>query len=350
MKYLLAVVLVIASCGQRKDQENVAVEGAVEADLSGIGRPTLSSYHFFKGPLKNLEPGQGVVPYTINAALFSDYAFKKRFIKIPKSSRIAYHASEVFDFPEGTVLIKNFYYPEDFSKPEENLRILETRLLILENGSWKALPYVWNEEQTEAYLDVAGRTLTVSWKHSDGTIRKIDYSVPNVNQCRGCHLKGDKVMPIGPSARQLNLGNPHNQLAEWSSLGILTGMPDGTSVPRLASYEDKAETIAGRARAWLEINCSHCHRPDGQANTSGLHLAANVRSSYELGIGKAPIAAGKGSGGLRFGIIPSHPEESILLFRIASSDPGIMMPEMGRKLVHTEGVDLIRQWILEMKP
>jgi hypothetical protein len=72
--------------------------------------------------------------------------------------------------PEGTILIKNFYYPTDLNKPAENLRILETRLLINESGIWKALPYIWNDEQTEAYLNVAGKNLDVSWKHTDGQL------------------------------------------------------------------------------------------------------------------------------------------------------------------------------------
>jgi uncharacterized repeat protein (TIGR03806 family) len=350
MRFLLVVALAFVACSQKKQPDIVSAEEVVEENLSGLGRPTLSAYGFFTGPLRNLEPAKGVVPYSINAALFSDYAFKKRFIQIPDGSQIVYNGREVFDFPDGAVLIKNFYYPADFNRPEENLRIIETRLLILENGSWKVLPYVWNDEQTEAFLEVAGSGKSVSWKESDGTIRSIEYSIPNVNQCKGCHLKGEKVMPIGLSARQLNLGKSSNQLAVWQEQGILTGMPELKTLPRITPYEDESESLSDRARAWLEINCAHCHRPDGQAKTSGLHLMANVSSPHELGIGKAPVAAGKGSGGLRFDIVPAHPEESILLFRITSTDPGIMMPEMGRKLVHKEGVDLIRRWILEMKP
>jgi hypothetical protein len=74
-----------------------------------------------------------------------------------------------------------------------------------------------------------------------------------------------------------------------------------------------------------------------------------LNASTQLGIGKAPVAAGKGSGGRLFGIVPGKPEESILQYRIESTHPGIMMPELGRKLVHEEGVELVRQWISEMK-
>ncbi len=349
MRFIAVLLLCCLGCQSDRPSENVAVEDEVVVDLSGMGNATLSSYGFFTGELRTLTPSGGVYPYSINAPLFSDYAFKERFMKIPEGKQISYHGEEVFDFPEGTVLIKNFYYPADFRKPTEKIRLLETRLLLLKEGTWEALTYIWNEEQTEAYLEVAGKSIPISWTHTDGESRKIDYSVPNVNQCKGCHLKGDKMMPIGPSARQLNNGGKQNLLTYLRDQGVLTGVPDLSQIPRLASYEDEKEVLTDRARSWLEINCAHCHRPDGQAKTSGLFLAASVTTSLELGVGKAPVAAGKGSGGRWFSIVPGHPDESILLYRIESTDPGIMMPEMGRKLVHTEGVRLVHEWILAMK-
>jgi uncharacterized repeat protein (TIGR03806 family) len=327
---------------------------AANPDLAAIGKIMLSDYRFFKGALKDLSPADGVIPYSLNSALFSDYAYKKRFVKIPSAKRITYDPEEVLDFPDGTVLIKNFYYPSDFRSSEKDIRILETRLLLYEGGVWKTLPYIWNEEQTEAYLNIAGKSINVSWTHYDGSVRQVNYSVPNMNQCKGCHLRGDKVMPIGPSARQLN-GDHHyesgkqNQLVHWAELNVLEGLPNLNKVPALAAYENKNESIDKRARAWLEINCAHCHRTDGPAKTSGLHLLASVTDPFKMGIGKAPIAAGKGSGGLLYGIVPGKPDESILQFRIESVHPGIMMPELGRTVTHSEGVSLVRQWISEMK-
>jgi len=61
------------------------------------------------------------------------------------------------DFENGSVLIKNFYYPKDFRKPEQQKKIIETRLLIKENDAWKPLNYIWNEEQTEAILNYVGK-------------------------------------------------------------------------------------------------------------------------------------------------------------------------------------------------
>lgn len=352
MRLTILIVLfgVLVSCKQEKPIV-VQEESFNAVDVSSFGKPKLSDYNFFIGALKNLEPAQGVVHYELNSPLFSDYAFKKRFIKFPEGTFATFSANDVFDFPEGTILIKNFYYPADFSKPNENIRIVETRLLILENGNWKALPYIWNDEQTEAYLDVAGKNINVTWKDDDGSNRELVYSVPNANQCKGCHIRGDKIKPIGPTARQLNgivNGQSENQLQLLSKAGLLRGLPKLETVAKLVAYEDESAPLDARARAWLEINCAHCHRPDGPAKTSGLHLLADVKNPFELGVGKPPVAAGRGSGGLQYDIVPGKPDQSILFHRINSDDPGVMMPELGKKLVHKEGVDLVREWILKM--
>src|SRR5690349_19203498 len=128
-----------------------------------VRKDTLSAYEFFKGKLAQLDPVEGVMPYTINTPLFSNYTEKLRFIKFPSGESAVYNDSIVFDFPVGTILIKNFYYPNDFRKPEKGRRILETRLLVhLENG-WEAWPYIWNDEQTDAYYDPAGDSKPVSY-------------------------------------------------------------------------------------------------------------------------------------------------------------------------------------------
>ena len=137
-------------------------------------------------------------------------------------------------------------------------------------------------------------------------------------------------------------------MEQLRSLGKLTGLPSLSAIEKLADYSDLNLSVDTRARAWLEVNCAHCHSPEGPAKTSGLFLMAGVTNPLELGVGKAPVAAGKGSGGLLYDIVPNKPDQSILFFRISSNDPGIMMPELGRSIIHQEGVELIRQWILEM--
>ncbi len=128
----------------------------------------LSEYEFFKLPLANLEPTDKVVLYDLNTPLFSDYAFKKRFVYLPDSSKIRYKSKGVLDFENGSVLIKNFYYPKDFRKPNQEKRIIETRLLIKENNNWKPLNYVWNAEQTDAKLNYIGKEEQVHWTDNTG--------------------------------------------------------------------------------------------------------------------------------------------------------------------------------------
>ena len=361
MKNSLLIILsagILLSCESKENQVQETQESTPSifsfTSNKELGKEKLSDYDFFEGELADLNPNESVHPYQLNSSLFSDYAHKARFVKLPEGKTADYHPTEVMEFPVGSILIKNFYYPDDFSEPNGARRILETRLLIHEEEGWKALPYVWNDEQTEAFLEVAGATKSVSWRDAKGTTQKINYSIPNMNQCRSCHLKDGEIMPIGPSARQLNgkyvygQKGEMNQLKYWQSHGLLSNLPEG-DLPKLVNYENENAPLADRARAYLEINCGHCHRPEGPAKNSALHLMASVDNPAAWGVGKTPIAAGKGSGGLKYDIVKGNAEESILTYRMESTDPGIMMPELGRKMVHKEGLALVKQWINEME-
>ncbi|WP_299459304.1 SO2930 family diheme c-type cytochrome [uncultured Microscilla sp.] len=317
----------------------------------------LSLYGFFRGKLAELLPAKGVMPYTLNTPLFSDYAQKARFIKLPKGKKASYNAKEVFEFPVGTTLIKNFFYPIDARDPSKGRRLVETRLLIHEANGWKALPYVWNEEQTDAMLEIAGETKQVSWIDKKGQTRKLGYMIPNMNQCKGCHVRGRKMMPIGPSARQLN-GNfiypdKHkkiNQLLYWQKTGMLQGLPALSNVPKAPVWNDPSTgDLNARARIWLDINCGHCHRPDGPANTSGLFLYIHEQNMAKLGVYKSPIAAGRAAQYAKYDILPGEPNQSLVITRLEATDPGIRMPELGRQTVHQESLELLKEWIKNIK-
>jgi uncharacterized repeat protein (TIGR03806 family) len=340
----------------------VSVALLLSAGLPGLtirwtGAPLekLSAYGFFTGRLSDQSPAPGVIPYHLNTPLFTDYAEKLRFVHIPPGRPAVYNDSVVFDFPAGTTLIKTFYYPVDFRKPAGERRIIETRLLIREDKGWKAYPYIWNKEQTDAFLDVAGETRKVSYIDLNGRKQEHDYFIPNMNQCKGCHNKAEQLSPIGPSAGQLNGTHTYpeetaNQLAYWKKAGLLEGLPDSDQIPAGIVWNDpETGTVEQRARAWLDINCAHCHQPLGPASTSGLFLRKNETDPLRLGINKTPVAAGRGSGDRMFSVVPGNPDASILVYRMESKDPGVMMPELGRSLIHKEGLALVRQWIREMK-
>lgn len=309
----------------------------------------LSDYGLFVGELKKHQPASDVMPYDLNTPLFSDYAHKLRFVKIPDGKSASYSDYEAFDFPEGTVLSKTFYYPEDFRKPEKKWRILETRILYKTAEGWASYPYIWNEEQTEAYYDVAGKVLPLSWTDKAGKKQNINYVIPNKNQCKQCHELNGNIVPIGPTARSLNKEYAYsegtkNQLEYWKNKGKLQG--NITQASTNAVWNDpNSGSLNERARAYLDINCGHCHRPGGQAATSGLYLTKSEQDSIELGLFKTPVAAGRASADMLYSIHPGFPEKSILIYRLQSLDPGIMMPEMGRRTVDAEGLQLLTDWI-----
>lgn len=315
----------------------------------------LSAYGLFLGNGATQEPAEGVIPYSLNTPLFSDYAEKYRFVKLPSGTSATYHADRPFDFPVGTVIAKTFAYPHDMRDRAKGERLLETRILKHETSGWVGLPYVWNDEQTEATLQLGGRVLPVSWTHTDGQEKKIDYLIPNANQCKGCHKVEDNIMsPIGPKGSQLNgdfvyAHGTENQLAHWTRIGALKDAPAPAEAARMAVWDDSSTgTLDERARAWLDVNCAHCHNSKGPARNSGLDLVSTQAHPFKFGVFKPPVAAGRGSGGLSYDIVPGEPDQSILAFRIASTEADVMMPELGKRLVHQEGVALIREWIAAM--
>ncbi len=311
----------------------------------------LSAYGFFDGNLADHQPAEDVYPYSINTPLFSDYAEKLRFFRLPKDSAIIYNPDSVLQFPVGSEIIKTFFYYKDFRNPDKGRTLIETRVLKHEESGWKTYPYVWNDEQTDAYLDVAGDRKNVQWIDEKGKKQKLEYVIPNVNQCKNCHIKYNELTPIGPSARQMHQPDTkvNSELLAFAEAGLLIGLPeDHTEIPHVPLWEDDKASINDRARAYLDINCAHCHNPGAPANTSGLWLGSEVKDINKLGVHKVPIAAGRGSGKFDFDIEPGKPESSILLFRMESEDPGIRMPEIGRKMIHEEGNALIREWIKNM--
>jgi uncharacterized repeat protein (TIGR03806 family) len=314
----------------------------------------LSAYGLFTDPAAKVA-APGVHAYRLNTALFSDYADKRRFVFVPPGQAITYKPEGSFEFPVGAVLVKTFEYPAKLSDATAPVRTLETRLLVRTETGWDARPYIWNAAGTEATLTPVGGPIPVDVQDAHGKLLSIAYRVPNQNQCKTCHLSAGALAPIGPKAANLNLdyaypAGPENQLAHWSRLGILKGAPDPTTAPKLADFSNVALSAEARSRAWLEMNCAHCHKPDGSASNTGLFLTATTQDPAELGVGRRPVSAGKGSGDFLFDIVPGRPDESILVHRIKSTEPGVAMPELGRTLVHEEAVEVIRTWIAEMKP
>ncbi|MEL7728834.1 SO2930 family diheme c-type cytochrome [Citromicrobium bathyomarinum] len=289
---------------------------------------TLGDYGFFLDVHAD-DPAPGVKPYRLNMPLFSDGATKLRYIYVPEGAQVDVGEQGLLQFPVGSALIKTFAFGEG-----DAMRKIETRVLLHRADGWVALPYVWNEAQTEATLVLAGKRVPVTTPWGED----ISYRVPNKNQCKECHGLHGAVTPIGPKTRNLS--------AQWLQ-AFLGTVPEGSDTMPL--WEDrKSAGIEAAARAYLDVNCAHCHRPGSTASNSGLDLRWETRDPHAFGIDKRPVAAGRGSGGLMFDIVPGDPEASILAYRMKSAEPGVAMPELGKATVHEEGVALVERWIAGM--
>ena len=343
MKNKFQILLVLILCTRLNAiNDNLIISESFPAKLSEFG--------FFLDDSAQI-PHENVIPYELISTLFSDYSYKQRWVYVPDYAKATYVKDWVFDFPEGSALIKTFYYPTDERNPHLGKQLLETRLLLRKKDGWEGVSYAWNEEQNEAYKKIAGKTINASWIDFMGDQRQVRYRVPNVNQCKECHAAKDVITPIGPKAKNINKDFSYeegefNQLAYWMKKEIINAFPQDLVSP--VDWSDETQNIDDRARSYLDVNCGHCHSATGNANSTGLYLNLVETRDINLGIYKKPVATGRGSGGNKYSIVPGKPDESILLYRMQSMDPGVMMPESGRVLTHQEAVEMLREWITKL--
>jgi uncharacterized repeat protein (TIGR03806 family) len=376
----IALAALFAACGG--DDGGVGVVDLTQPPLVDVTQPPrdkLSDYNLFSwdpatGGFTFNPTGDRVVPYDMNVQLFSDYALKQRAIYVPPDATMTFDPELAFELPVGSVIIKNFSFPADFRAPTQDVTLIETRLLIRYADAWRPLPYIWDDEQRDAVLSPAGEVRQISFVDDMGASRTSNYLVPQRNQCQDCHARkptetaDPEIVPIGIKARHLNRTYDYggamgvvNQLDRLNAAGMLAGLPSPTSsIP--AQYDFRAIETGGvaaippadvdrAARSYLDINCAHCHDPNGvQGITSQLFLGHDNTDQFRLGICKRPGSAGAGTGGFEFDIVPGSPDTSILYFRLHTEQVGAMMPLLGRSLTHTRGSELIHAWIAAMPP
>lgn len=366
MRHFWPLLLLLAACGNQEAGPRYYAQG--EAPQS------LAEWRLLAIDGGQLLPGKDVIPYELNTPLFTDYALKLRTLYVPSGSKAGYAAEGGLAFPVGTIISKTFYYagetypavPKDGESPQvtrttgidlKDFRLVETRLLVRHEEGWEALPYIWNDAQTDATLELAGGLKAMTLVAADGASQPFNYVIPDANQCAGCHAPNHtdkRLQPIGPRAAQLNRAYPYasgsqNQLQYLASMGLLDGYDAAAPAPLLPAWNDEEQfTVTERARAYLDANCAHCHNQAGPADTSGLFLDYAAAANRNLGLCKPPVAAGRGSGDRAFAIAPGQPDQSILVYRMEQTDPAIVMPELGRSVNHIEGIALVRRWIAEM--
>ena len=331
----LALLALAIGCG---DSEDVCT-------IDGKMCSRLSSWQLFDD-IATQTPAPGVLPYDLTTPLFSDYTVKDRFVRLPEGATATWSADDPLGLPVGSVLVKTFSYLDDRRDPALGRTLLETRVLVHGEKGWHGSSYIYGNDTDDAKVAIAGGIVDAEWIHDDGAMRTNAYVVPNQNQCKLCHAEHDEIVtPVGPKVRHLVADGVQAMI----DTGALVDAPPRDQWPRAINAFDAASgTLDERARAWLDINCGFCHNARGAARTSGLYLDSAETDPAKLGVCKAPVATGRGSGGLQYDIVPGQPDQSILIYRMISTEPEIRMPELGRNLVHDEGLALMREWIASM--
>lgn len=306
--------------------------------------PTLDGYGIFQGTGATQTPEEGVHPYDVIAPLFADEALKHRFVQLPAGTHAVYDERDVWQLPLGAIAVKTFAYPRDQRDPSQGERLIETRLLIRAESEIVPITYIWNDAQTTAVREVAGRDVHVDWIDDQGAARATEYRVPSTNDCKRCH--GQKVVNyLGVRTRQLDRVMPsgENQIDALEARGFFATPPPAGSRDHLVDPSDPAATIDARGRSYLDANCGHCHNKSAAADWSGLELDWGDRSAGVLGVCKSPSSAGD-TGGRRFDVVPGHPERSVLLYRMQITESAYRMPE-GSRTPDAVGIDVISRWI-----
>lgn len=308
-------------------------------------QPTLLSRTGCVDPSHPTQPAAGWIPYDVISRLWSDGAEKHRYLLLPPGGRIhvknCADAPETcgpdggtpedeghFDFPVGTLLMKTFALGG---------RLIETRFLMhLDADTWRGFSYEWNDAETEATLLGDGKDRQVAGQ---------TWHYPSRAQCLQCHTRA-AGRSLGPSTRQLDTdfaydGGTNNQLDELAARGLFDG-----PLPSIPPYPDPSATDAAsleaRARAYLAVNCSICHRPGGSLDDVDLRYATPFA---ETRLCNEPVERGTGDPALpQIRLVPGSPDQSSLSFRMHDLGP-YRMPKIGSSVVDPVGTATIDDWI-----
>lgn len=294
----------------------------------------------------------GIIPYSVNAPLWSDDAVKERYIALPGEGKIGFSEKSFWTFPEHTVLIKTFSYDVVEGDSVSRQRI-ETRLLLLEQGEWVGYSYEWNDEQTDATLvsrEGVDREFVVQ---VDGTQREQKWRFPSRAECMLCHARAAGFI-LGPHGPQMNREHDYgstveNQLTVYSQLGLfeepLEQKP--SDLAKLVDPYDETQDLNARARSYLDSNCAICHVVAGGGN-SQIDLAFNKEDAETFMFDARPHHD-------RFGIddpaivASGDPDRSVLLHRVSTLDKG-RMPPLASSVVDEAAVRMLRKWIAGREP
>jgi uncharacterized repeat protein (TIGR03806 family) len=289
-------------------------------------------------PADTTLPGSSLIPYTVNSRLWSDGADKTRYMALPNSTTIDVVGQHDWQFPVGSVLVKNFYLDNKIIET----RLLMNRLNLATNvGNWQGFTYEWDENLEVATRVKGGKTTVIADQQ---------WTFPSETQCLLCHTESAGFV-LGPETAQMN-GLYHlppvNQLEELDRIGMFTTpLPDPEVLPALVNPLDESADINDRARAYLHSNCANCHQPN-----TGVPSTMDLRYNTRLDITNAcdfpPARGDLGIGPNARLIAPGAPENSVILERMSRRDHD-QMPPLGSFIVDEDGVALMTEWIQQLE-
>jgi uncharacterized repeat protein (TIGR03806 family) len=337
------------ACGSPADPER---EGPALQPRPGIQTcladmpqmPNLLSETLCFTDLITMEPGPDLIPYEVNSSLWTDGAFKPRYLVVPPGSSIAIQEDGSWDFPEQSVLIKNFGF--EFSVGDPNTRRgVETRFMVMRSGRWEFSTYRWNAEGSDALLlsELEERIISIA---DQGELREFDYLFPDEETCETCH--GSPGQVLGLRTAQVNRdrdyeGLVENQLVAMAQIGLFgEGVEiDPRALDRMAAPQGEESSLDARARAYLDVNCAHCHKPGGWAP---IDTALDLR--FEVPLAQTglcqPMKYFNWTGIPR--ILPGNADGSGILQRFVMGGT-LRMPSIGTARVDPLGAELLSDWI-----
>lgn len=316
--FVLILIFLLFSCNN-DDSMTPAEDPLVVAEF----RSNLSELNIFTGNLSHLNITSRAFEYNLNTTLFSDYSSKQRLIALPENTAIQYDGDGLPIFPDNTLIAKTFYYNIDDRNVSLGKQIIETRVLLKVNGEWQTGNYKWNESQTDATLDLTGSVVPITWIDETGQSKSTNYKIPTNNQCFTCHRTDQEKRPIGLKLRSLNFDvNGFNQLQSFIDNQFIEGLNNASIVSTLPNWKNTTNyTLEERTRAYLDMNCAHCHSVGGYCENQ-----STLRLDYETSLEDSNIVIQKNS----------------MLFRVSSDfQEGLTMPWIGTSILHDEGVDLM---------
>jgi putative heme-binding domain-containing protein len=322
------------------------------------GFPQLLSDTGLYSSAASIELAPGVIPYSINAEPWADGAVVNRAVAVPNQEKLGTWKEDqillgqrrgALSFPKDSVLVKTLSL-NVVSNGTAKERPVETQILHNEGDEWRGYTFAWNDAGTDASLVSAQgseRVLRVADSNAPDGSRQKTWRFSARKECQICHtVRSGSVLGFKPS--QLNRQHQYGdvvapQLATLSHIELFSD-PVAKSDP-IISPADTTASLEQRARAYLDVNCSHCHG-NGNAGT------AQFRLQQELSLGQTGLLDSSVNQG-DFGLLQPRivasgdPYRSLIYYRMAKLGKG-RMPHIGSHVVDTAGLRLIHDWIQDI--